>query len=180
MVVFHLKVRGESDQFLYETSIGESNDKVIRELCQICGLREKLGRLAGMLEELSRYGPSKAESERGLDEIQEQEGRTIVKGPHYTADPLGNRTGNAPPPQLVGVLEKVAQDGVDACSKNLVSQGVVVTVRGLQEKVDNIRGAVTMAYPMGLPEWDPVRLMVEDGGGGRVPGRGERQGLPGP
>jgi hypothetical protein len=28
--------------------------------------------------------------------------------------------------------------------------------------VDNIRGAVTMAYPMGLPEWDPVRLLLED------------------
>jgi cilia- and flagella-associated protein 298 len=31
----------------------------------------------------------------------------------------------------------------------------------LTEKLDNIRGAVTMAYPMGLPTWDVVRLTIE-------------------
>jgi hypothetical protein len=36
-------------------------------------------------------------------------------------------------------------------------------VRGLQERVDHMRGAVTMAYPMGLPAYDGVRLLLEDG-----------------
>ena len=164
MVVIHVKVRGEIDQFLYETTTSHSNDTVIRELCVICGLREKLIRLAGMLEELGKHGPSKPEAERGLDEVAEREGKVLVKGPNYCADPLGNRTGDAPSPQLVEVLTKVAQDGIDVCSKNLVAQGIAVTVLGLREKLDNIRGAVTMAYPMGLPAWDPIRLMLEDTG----------------
>jgi hypothetical protein len=32
----------------------------------------------------------------------------------------------------------------------------------LQEKIDTIRGAVTIAYPMGLPEYDSIRLLLED------------------
>ncbi len=164
MVVVHLKVRGETDSFLYETTTTASNDTVIRELCQLCGLREKLTRLAGMLEELSRHGPSKPESERGLDEVAEREGRRVVKGAHYCADPLGNRTGDAPSPALAEVLLRTAAEGVAAGAKALAAQGVALTVRGLQERVDNMRGAVTMAYPMGLPAWDPIRLLIEDDG----------------
>lgn len=32
----------------------------------------------------------------------------------------------------------------------------------LLEAVDLIRGAVMMCYPMGLPEWDPVRCLLEN------------------
>ena len=32
----------------------------------------------------------------------------------------------------------------------------------LREAVDNVRGAVMICYPMGLPEWDYVRLSLED------------------
>jgi cilia- and flagella-associated protein 298 len=32
----------------------------------------------------------------------------------------------------------------------------------LQEKLDNIRGAVTMAYPMGLPEFDLAHALLHD------------------
>ena len=35
----------------------------------------------------------------------------------------------------------------------------------LQDKLDNIRGAVVMAYPMGLPEFDTVRLTIESESG---------------
>jgi hypothetical protein len=161
MVVIHIK-RSETDGYLYECSVTDSNDKVIRELCMIHGLREKLARLSGMVDELAIHGPSKAEADRGLDEVAEREGRVVVKGPNYRADPLGNRTGDAPSPQLADVLGKTSADGLAAASRDLAARGVALTVRGLQEKVDNIRGAVAMAYPMGLPEWDPVRLMIAD------------------
>lgn len=161
MVVIQLK-RSETDQFLYECTTKDSNDKVIRELCDVHNLREKLSRLATMVEELAKHGPAKPEGERGLDEIQEKDGKAIAKGPHYCPDPLGNRTGNAPPPNLQDVLRRTCEDGLAACSRNQAAAGVALTARGLQEKVDTIRGAVTMAYPMGLPEWDPIRLMLED------------------
>jgi hypothetical protein len=161
MVVINLK-RSETDQFLFECSIADSNDAVIRELCLICCLREKLGRLAGMMEELGRHGPSKREADRGLDEIQEREGKRIEKGPHYCADPLGNRTGNAPAPGLAEVLSRTGADGLAACGLGRGGASTALTSRGLQEKLDNVRGAVMMAFPMGLPEWDPVRLLLED------------------
>ena len=46
-------------------------------------------------------------------------------------------------------------------SQNLVAQKIPVSLEMLQEKLDNIRGAVVMCYPMGLPEWDTVRLTIE-------------------
>lgn len=160
MVVIHIK-RSETDGFLFECSVTDSNDSIIREICAVHALREKLGRLSGMVDELAIHGPSKPESERGLDEVAEREGRVVVKGPHYRSDPLGSRTGDAPAPGLADVLAKTSADGLSAASRDHASRGVALTSRGLQEKVDNIRGAVAMAYPMGLPEWDPVRLMIE-------------------
>ena len=32
----------------------------------------------------------------------------------------------------------------------------------LLEAIDTIRGAVMVNFPMGLPEWDNVRLAIED------------------
>ena len=43
-----------------------------------------------------------------------------------------------------------------------VQKKVYLTKKMLLEKVDEIRGAVMICYPMGLPEWDNVRLALED------------------
>lgn len=37
-----------------------------------------------------------------------------------------------------------------------------MTVDKLNELIDNIRGAVMICYPMGLPPWDNVRIWLED------------------
>jgi len=31
----------------------------------------------------------------------------------------------------------------------------------LRDKISNVKGAVMMAYPMGLPEWDTVKLALD-------------------
>jgi cilia- and flagella-associated protein 298 len=210
MVVIHLK-KSEQDQFLYECSIGDSNDKVTRDLvrqttgsrcprlfpgpgfpnafsaafaffflqCKIHNMRERIARLAMACEELAKHGPSKPDAEKGIDEIVEKAGgKSIKKGEFYNPDPLGNRDGNAPSPQLAEVIRKTCEDAKALASSNKAAMGVALTVGALQEKIDNIRGAVTMAYPMGLPEWDPVRLLIEDddegsdGGGPGAAGAG--------
>jgi hypothetical protein len=40
-----------------------------------------------------------------------------------------------------------------------------MTQQGLDEKLMNVKGAVTMAYPMGIPHWDTVTMALnfEDG-----------------
>jgi hypothetical protein len=43
-----------------------------------------------------------------------------------------------------------------------VANRVPLTKQLLTDAVDVVRGAVMMCYPMGLPEWDLVRLCLED------------------
>ena len=37
-----------------------------------------------------------------------------------------------------------------------------LTVKMLQDKIEEVKGAVMICYPMGLPKWDAMRLIVED------------------
>jgi len=121
MVVIHIK-RSELEQFLYECTTSDSNDKVIRDLvgrrlvaaskrismhthpppptpphpttglqCFLWNTRDRIGRLAGAVDELAKHGRMRAEADRGIDEVLEREGKVIEKGPHYSADPLGMR-----------------------------------------------------------------------------------------
>lgn len=43
-----------------------------------------------------------------------------------------------------------------------VARKVVLTQAMLEDSIDNIRGAVMIAFPQGLPEWDLVRQALED------------------
>lgn len=43
-----------------------------------------------------------------------------------------------------------------------VQRKVVLTIHKIDECLNNVRGAVTMAYPEGLPEWDLARIALED------------------
>ena len=36
-----------------------------------------------------------------------------------------------------------------------------LTIEEINDKIANMRGAVVMAYPMGLPEWDTVKLAID-------------------
>lgn len=161
MVVFHVK-DGQQDGFLYEASVQDSNDALIRGLANLWNKRLRLGLLAGSVRELAKYGPMKASEDQGIDAIKEEyEGTNIEKSGTYAADPTGNRTGNAPPAQLVETMERVCQDAEDALSPTLVKQRVALTSEMLDDKISNIRGAVMMAYPMGLPAWDTVSLALD-------------------
>lgn len=98
MVVINVK-KTEADQFLYECSIRDPNDKAIRELvshttlsvsvhpdlafrlvdvsitlvchvqCFIWNTRERIGHLASACEELAKHGRMKREDARGIDEV---------------------------------------------------------------------------------------------------------------
>ena len=39
---------------------------------------------------------------------------------------------------------------------------VPLTMAEIEERISNVRGAVKMAYPMGLPEWDIAHIALED------------------
>jgi len=166
MVVIVVK-RSDSEQFLHETTCGTANDELIRTLVKIWNMRLKVELLAGAVEELAKYGPSKPESAQGLDEIQDaaqasEGGKTPDRGPNYTPDPSGTRTGEAPSAQLQQVLNKVAEDAKQAISTAQVRAKIPLAAALLEEKINMMKGAVTMAFPMGLPAYDPVRIALED------------------
>lgn len=46
--------------------------------------------------------------------------------------------------------------------QNHVQQKKTLTAAELQSAIDNIRGAVMICYPQGLPEWDMVRQCLEE------------------
>jgi hypothetical protein len=164
MVVIQIK-SSDTDTFLFETSVEKQGDEVVRDIVEIWNLRVRLAQLCGSMRDMAAHGPMKPIDKAGLDHIQEQEGAVIEKGEYYNADPQGNRTGNGVGPQLTETIERVCLDAEAVCSANNVKMKMAITRDMLQEKMDNMRGAVTMAFPMGLPEWDTVRLTIESDAG---------------
>jgi len=87
---------------------------------------------------------------------------SIDKGQYYSPDPSGLRVGNGVGPRLTETFEQVATDAeaildkviiqtvtliissFKSLSKINVTRKLSITLRILQEKLDNIRGAVTM------------------------------------
>ena len=82
-------------------------------------------------------------------------------GANYNKDPTAQRTGEAPSRELAETLNKVAADAEAAVASTQVARKVPLTMAVLQERIDHISGAVTMAYPMGLPEYDPIRCILD-------------------
>lgn len=164
MVVIQIK-NNDKDSFLYETTADKTGDYVVRDLCNVWNLRVRIRQLIGALGELARHGPMKQPDKAGIDEIQEKNGEVIERGPHYNADPTGNRTGNGVGPTLNATMEKVCEDAEAVLSSANVQRKIATNMAMLQEKLDNMRGVVMMAYPMGLPEWDSIRLTIEGNDG---------------
>ena len=62
-------------------------------------------------------------------------------------------------------FEKVAEDTKVYISRDQVKARVCMDLEILTEKLNNLKGAVMMAFPMGLPEYDTVRCVLEGEGG---------------
>ena len=83
--------RSDQEQFLFETTVEASVKDTIAALVEIHNLRAKIHMLKMEGEELAKYGPAKPLDKQGIDEYQEA---PVQKGPHYTQDPTGRRTGS--------------------------------------------------------------------------------------
>ena len=163
MVVIHVKFGNQGeDEFLYETTASEKCEVLIGELVAMSNKRVQVAYLCGALKELGKYGPSKPQEDVGVDEIREKmAGATIDKGATYAADPSGQRTGNGVGEQLTKVFDDVTGDAERYIASTQVKLKKALTMQGLDDKLANIRGAVTMAFPMGLPQHDPVYLALQ-------------------
>jgi len=92
----------------------------------------------------------------------------------HKADPSGVRIGYGPNnSKLVETLQRVANELDEYVDKSQVQRRVAICEEEIDVRIENVRGAVAMAYPMGLPEWDVLRLVLEDVGLDRGNVKGE-------
>jgi hypothetical protein len=160
MVVISLKL-SDGDGFLFETTTSTPNNDLIKSLVDIHNGRLQSSVVIDSVRGLASYGPMKQPSETGIDEVAEKYAdKKVDKGPNYKPDPTGIRTGNAPDENLVETLLRVIKDLEDYIDKSQVQRRVPLTYSELQNKLANVRGAVMMAYPMGLPAWETTALAL--------------------
>jgi len=78
------------------------------------------------------------------------------------ADPTGYRIGEPPSPQVAQVLERTASEAEATVSVKQAEQNKVLKTDAILEAIQNIKGAVTIAYPQGLPDYDTVAQGIDD------------------
>jgi hypothetical protein len=149
-----------TEDFIVECSTSESVDEVTRRVCEINNIRLRVRRLVGSVRNLIAHGPMKHPDKWGLsDEQLNIKGDGLVSKPGDC--PLGQRVGKPCDPTVAKTLESCCVDAEMAVSNELAKRRQPTDMAKIQECVMNIKGAVMMAYPMGLPEWDFVRLGIE-------------------
>jgi len=163
MVLLHVK-KGDDINFLYRTPVATSNDDATREVCRIWNLVLRIRRLKFSCDELCQYGPMKPPEKQGFIDDEEEAMGDVAEmqkaDPHW--DPTGKRTGAAPVADLADVVRRTVADAEEAISKRQFEAKVEFNVEDLQDHIDKIRGALMIAYPMGLPDWEPARQAVEE------------------
>ncbi|XP_012373318.1 UPF0769 protein C21orf59 homolog [Octodon degus] len=68
----------------------------------------------------------------------------------------------APNEKMKQVIKKTIEEAKAIISKKQVEAGVCVTMAMVKDALDQLRGAVMIVYPMGLPSYDPIRMEFED------------------
>ncbi|KAI8803774.1 hypothetical protein BJ742DRAFT_827437 [Cladochytrium replicatum] len=177
MVLLNVK-RGNDTLFLFQTETGISLKDLNLILVKIHNRKLQLKRLIDACEELIEYGPMKPLSEHGYSEDQLEElakekenetkpvpkERKVVNGREVliNKDPTGRRCGECIVEEYADIVQKTLSAAKDCISPDKVKLGECLTNKTLKDAFDNIRGAVMIVYPMGLPEWEPVRDILED------------------
>ena len=71
MVLLHIKKGNESkEEFLFQVSVKDTNEDVIRRLVDVNNLRVRLSVLSAAILDLGKYGQMKDPKEQGIDHIQ--------------------------------------------------------------------------------------------------------------
>uniref|UniRef100_A0A3B1K8C0 Cilia and flagella associated protein 298 n=1 Tax=Astyanax mexicanus TaxID=7994 RepID=A0A3B1K8C0_ASTMX len=170
MVQLHVK-RGEESQFLFNTTADIPIETLIQQITEIYNSRLKVDRICSEIPELADHGITLPPNMQGLTDDQiidlklkdEWEERcTPSGGAEFNKDEIGRRNGHAPNERMKTVLRKTLEEAKALISKKQVQANVCVTMDLVKEALDQLRGAVMIVYPMGLPPHDPIRMELEN------------------
>ncbi|CAM6109031.1 unnamed protein product [Calypogeia fissa] len=163
MVLLHVK-QSEDHQFLYECQAGDYVDLVVRDIVTVHNLQLKIAHLKEEGDQLALHGPYKDPKRKVDDDSEEEDDKEAAqyslsvkqRGPFYKRDPSYKRTGETCDPEVGNKLTQALEEAETCASKAQVLYKVPLTKGMLKEAITNVRGAVTICYPMGLPNYDPV------------------------
>ncbi|KAJ3416666.1 hypothetical protein HDV05_000496 [Chytridiales sp. JEL 0842] len=176
MVVFTVK-RNDDVVFLFQTHVSASTTSVIADVVKLYNLKLRLKRLVEATSDILEYGPTKQIEEQGysVEEIESfaknenhespLKGTIVERGSLkyvLNPDPTGRRTGEAPMPEIAETIKKTLDSAQVLLSKEFNTGSNFLTTEHIEEAIRNISGALTIAYPMGLPEWEPVKDILND------------------
>ncbi|XP_019727927.1 cilia- and flagella-associated protein 298 [Hippocampus comes] len=170
MVILHVK-RGDESHFLFSAGVQEAVDVLVRDITAIFNGRLKVGRICAEMAELAEHGVTLPPNMQGLTDEQlvdlklkdEWEDKCVPSGGAvFKKDDIGRRNGHAPNEKMKAVLLKTVDEAKALISKKQVEVNVCVTMAMVKEALAQLRGAVMIAYPMGLPPHDPIRMELED------------------
>lgn len=170
MVKLHIK-KGDESQFLFETTVESDVSDCVKQVCNIYNGRLKVERICSEVEFLAKSGITLPANMQGLTDeqitelklVDEWSNKCIPSGGYIEKkDDLGRRNGRVPLDKMVDVLERTIREAKQKITKNLVKQDTCLTQSVVQEAIDELRGAVTIVYPMGLPPYDPIQMEFEN------------------
>nr|KAF6473597.1 cilia and flagella associated protein 298 [Rousettus aegyptiacus] len=170
MVLLHVK-RGDESQFLLQAPGSTELEELTVQVARIYNARLKVQRLCSEMEELAEHGVFLPPNMQGLtdDQIEELKlrdewGEKCIPsgGSLFKKDDIGRRNGQAPNEKMKQVLKKTIEEAKAIISKKQVEASVCVTMEMVKDALDQLRGAVMIVYPMGLPPYDPIRMEFEN------------------
>jgi len=170
MVILHVK-KGDESQFLFQAHVQDKVDDVVISVTTIYNGRLKISRICSEMEELIKHGTLFPPEILGLTEEQVEELKLKdewgekcepMGGWTFNKDPIGRRNGKQPSERMQEVMNKAIEDVKARVSKKKVDVGVCISLKEIQECLDILRGAVTIAYPMNLPPHDVIRMEFEN------------------
>jgi len=163
MVLIHIK-KGEETNMLVEHDVSSEIDTVSRDCIMTYNMVLRARRLKSACDDLVQYGPMKPPELQCVLEDEEGSAADIEamckSNPHF--DPTGKRTGDAPNEAMADVITRTVAELSACIAKEQFERKVVFTKDMIQENFDKVRGALMIVYPMGLPDWEPAKLIVEE------------------
>ncbi len=172
MVVLHVK-RDQRSEFLADAALADTVDSTVNSVAELYNGRLKVLRLCDEVDALAEHGIRSQPEKAGLLEEQIRELKISDDGERDRCrpsahldnpDPTGRRVGDAPSKESKEkVLDRtVAEVRLRMNAEESVKSGSCLTRKAIKECLDVLKGAVSIVYPMGLPEYDPVRMELEN------------------
>ncbi|KAI9342894.1 hypothetical protein BDR26DRAFT_858946 [Obelidium mucronatum] len=174
-----LNVKRNTDTlFFTETPVSTPVDQVIADIVEIYSTKQRLTRLIDAANDLSLYGLLRPENEQGysIEELEElnakddaaksgkvgqvfnREGFSYI----YNPDPTGRRNGESPLLNYQEVIQTTLENARRLVAKEYWMGNNQLKMEQMTEAINTIGGALTMAYPMGMPEWEPAQEIIKN------------------